>query len=67
MPWVVHLFWVVLRFQVEAMMKANHDRAADALRTLLPALHRDMLKPAPDSASTNGSGMPEIQVSMHAR
>ena len=50
--------------QVEAMMKANHERAADAHRALLPALHRDMLKPAAGSAATNGSGLPEIQVSV---
>lgn len=51
-----------MRSQVEVMMKANHERAADALRALLPVLHADMLRPAPGSAGTNGSGVPEIQV-----
>jgi hypothetical protein len=47
--------------QVEAIVKRNHERAADALRALLPALHRDMLRP-PEAGPSNGASLPEIQV-----
>ena len=57
---------MVLPEQVEAIVKRNHERAADALRALLPALHPDMLKPPEAVGLTNGSSLPEIQVRVYA-
>ena len=47
---------------MEAIVKRNHERAADALRALLPALHSDMLKPPEAGGPSNGASVPEIQV-----
>ena len=50
-----------LRAQVEALVKRNHERAAEARSAFLPLLHRDMLDIAPHGPS-NGVSAPAIKV-----
>lgn len=50
-----------LRAQVEALVKRNHERAAEARSAFLPLLHRDMLDAAPHGPS-NGLSAPAIKV-----
>lgn len=52
------------RTQVEALVKRNHERAAEARRAFLPLLHPAMLEDAPvqPNAPTNGLSLPTIKV-----
>ena len=47
--------------QVEALVKRNHERAAEARSAFLPLLHPEMLDAAPHSPS-NGLSSPAIKV-----